>query len=323
MDDDSSLLHVDGLSVTFYPEESYRRFSPVRDVSFSVDRGEMLGMVGESGCGKSLTALSVPDLLPPEASSSGRMNFNGRIHEIGSDSLATLRGRKIGMIFQEPLSALNPVFSIGAQLDESLRYLRDLDPDDRHRESLRLLERVHLDRPEKRLAQYPHQLSGGQRQRVVIALALAGEPDLLIADEPTTALDVTIESRIMDLFTELSEGGLGVLLISHDLSLVANVTDRLTVMYSGYTVETAPSERILSNPQHPYTRGLMASAKDLAVGNSKRLPVIPGEVPDPQDRPPGCPFHPRCSEKEDRCESDFPDVFEPYEGNRTACWARE
>jgi peptide/nickel transport system ATP-binding protein len=280
-------------------------------------------MVGESGCGKSLTALSVPNLLPKEATSSGQVSFKGRNYSSSSEELSELRGRNIGMIFQEPLSALNPVFSVGDQLDETLRYLRDLDQQERRKESINLLERVHLDRPEKRLDQYPHQLSGGQRQRVVIALALAGEPDVLIADEPTTALDVTIESRIMDLFKELSRDGLGILLISHDLSLVAHVTDRLTVMYSGYTVETAPSGIILDHPQHPYTQGLIASAKDLTSGHSDRLPVIPGEVPDPQDRPSGCPFHPRCPEKEPRCESTYPEVFEPVQNNKTACWARE
>jgi oligopeptide/dipeptide ABC transporter ATP-binding protein len=321
--DDSTLLRVEDLSVTFYPQEPDRRFSPVKDVAFELSRGEMLGMVGESGCGKSLTALSVPNLLPKEATSTGQVTFNDRTYSSGAEELSELRGCNIGMIFQEPLSALNPVFSIGDQLDETLRYLRDLKQSERRRESIQLLERVHLDRPEKRLDQYPHQLSGGQRQRVVIALALAGQPDVLIADEPTTALDVTIESRIMDLFEELSQDGLGILLISHDLSLVADVTDHLTVMYSGYTVETAPSEMILERPQHPYTQGLITSAKDLTTGRSDRLPVIPGEVPDPQDRPSGCPFHPRCAEKENRCESSFPDVFEPISDNKTACWARE
>ncbi|MFB6347682.1 MAG: ABC transporter ATP-binding protein [bacterium] len=319
----SPLLSVQNLNVTFYPQEPDRRFRPVVDVNFSISKGEMLGMVGESGCGKSLSALSVPNLLPAEASGKGNVSFAGRDYAIGSDALNGLRGHKIGMIFQEPLSALNPVFSVGYQLDETLEHLRDLDADERREESLRLLERVQLDRPEKRLDQYPHQLSGGQRQRVVIALALAGDPDLLIADEPTTALDVTIESRIMELFLELKNDGLGILLISHDLPLVAQVTDRTTVMYSGYTVETAPSKDLLREPQHPYTQGLMSSSTELVSGESERLSVIEGEVPDPTDRPSGCPFHPRCSEKESRCEDRFPEVFEPVENNETACWARE
>lgn len=317
------LLSVENLSVTFYPEEPHRRFSPVKDVSFEIRDGEMLGMVGESGCGKSLSALSIPNLLPAASSGLGTIVFRGREYEVGSESLKTLRGRKIGMIFQEPLSALNPVFTVGYQLDETLEHLRDMTEQQRREESIRLLERVQLDRPEKRLEQYPHQLSGGQRQRVVIALALAGDPDLLIADEPTTALDVTIESKIIDLFNELKETGLGILLISHDLPLVAQVTDRTSVMYSGYTVETAPSTDLLENPQHPYTQGLIGSASELVEGTVDRLSVIEGEVPDPQHRPPGCPFHPRCPEKEARCDEEFPDVFEPVDANKTACWARE
>lgn len=317
------LLSVEDLNVTFYPEEPRRRFSPVEDVSFDIRDGEMLGMVGESGCGKSLSALSILNLLPAEASGRGTIAVRDREYRVGSEELNFLRGRRIGMIFQEPLSALNPVFSIGYQLDETLENLRDLDESERRQESIELLERVQLDRPEKRLEQYPHQLSGGQRQRVVIALALAGDPDLLIADEPTTALDVTIESKIMDLFNDLKEDGLGVLLISHDLPLVAQVTDRTTVMYSGYTVETGRSDDILGDPQHPYTQGLIASSRELVEGSTKRLSVIEGEVPDPGDRPSGCPFHPRCPEKEPRCEDRFPDVFEPESDHLTACWARE
>lgn len=320
---DNSLLAVEELSVTFYPRDPHRRFSPVKDVAFEIAEGEMLGMVGESGCGKSLSSRAVPNLLPAAATGSGTIQFRDRRYSVGSEELRALRGHRIGMISQEPQSALNPVFSVGYQLDETLEQLRDLSESERRRESVQLLERVQLDRPEKRLEQYPHQLSGGQRQRIMIALALAGEPDVLIADEPTTALDVTIESRIMDLFCDLKNDGLGILLISHDLPLVAQVTDRTSVMYSGYTVETAPSDSLLENPQHPYTQGLIASSTELVEGTVDRLSVIDGEVPDPADRPTGCPFHPRCSEVEDRCKSNFPDEFHPAPDNTTACWARE
>lgn len=311
------------IGVTFYPAEPDRRFDAVKDVNFEVGDGEVLGIVGESGCGKSLSARTIPNLLPPEASPNGTIRFDNREYRAGDEKLNELRGREVGMIFQEPQSALNPVFSIGEQLDETLRYLRDFSARERRDESIRLLERVQLDRPEKRLEQYPHQLSGGQRQRVVIALALAGEPSLLIADEPTTALDVTIESKIIDLFEELKEDGLSVLLISHDLPLVAGVADRVSVMYSGFTVESANADTILKKPQHPYTQGLIASSGELVEGSSERLPVINGEVPDPSDRPEGCPFHPRCPEKETRCEDEFPDNFHPISNNETACWARE
>jgi peptide/nickel transport system ATP-binding protein len=318
-----SLLKVRDVSVTFYPGDPERRFRPVVEVFFEVRSGEILGLVGESGCGKSLSALTIPNLLPEEARGDGRITINGDEHEAGSDSLSTLRGNDIGYISQEPQSALNPVFSVGYHLNETLKQLRELDEQGRYEESVRLLERVQLDRPEKRLEQYPHELSGGQRQRVVIALALAGEPDLLIADEPTTALDVTIESKIMDLFEKLKDDGLGILLITHDLPLVATVADRITVMYSGYTVETTSAQNILDSPQHPYSEGLIASSTELAEGGVDRLSVIPGEVPDPKQRPGGCPFHPRCSEKEPRCEKEFPDFFEPIPDNHTACWARE
>lgn len=320
----SNLLTVDNLAIEFYPGRPDRRFHAVKDASFEIDTGELLGMVGESGCGKSVTALSMMGLLPDYAEATGRLTLDGEEYPFGSDKLADLRGRRTGMIFQEPMTALNPVFSVGDQMAETLRELKGWDTRDRIRQrSIELLERVHLDRAEERLNQYPHELSGGQRQRVMIALSLAGDPDLLIADEPTTALDVTLEAGIMDLFRELAEGGLGVLLISHDLALIGEVADRMTVMYSGYTVEWGLANAIMDRPQHPYTQGLVKSSTALSDRNRDRLPVIRGEVPSPSDRPSGCPFHPRCDEKEDRCEREFPDVVEPAESIRTACWARE
>jgi peptide/nickel transport system ATP-binding protein len=320
----SNVLEVSDLSVEFYPGDSQRQFEAVCDASLSIGTGELLGVVGESGCGKSVTALSLMGLLPAHARASGEMKINGETYTPNSEELSTRRGRTMGMIFQEPMSALNPVFSVGQQLAETLEELRDIEGSDRIRdESVRLLRRVQLDRPKERLEQYPHELSGGQRQRVMIALALAGKPDLLIADEPTTALDVTLEAGIMDLFQDLADDGLGVLLISHDLALVGSIADRMTVMYSGYTVETGPASAIMDQPQHPYTQGLVASSTALTSRERDRLPVISGEVPSPDNRPSGCPFHPRCDEKEDRCEREFPEVFQPVEDVETACWARE
>lgn len=318
------LLDVNRLAIEFYPQDPRRSFFAVKDVSFHVKQGEMVGMVGESGCGKSVTALSLLDLLPATARVSGTIRFQGTTYQGGDERLKNLRGRSVGMIFQEPMTALNPVYSVGEQLEETLLTLRDWREEERIRkESVRLLQRVHLDKPLQRMEEYPHQLSGGQRQRVMIALALAGRPDLLVADEPTTALDVTIEAGIMDLFQELVRDGLGVLMISHDLSLVGDVSDHIVVMYSGFTVERGPAETLINQPQHPYTQGLMASSQALFDRSRSNLPVIEGEVPEPENRPSGCPFHPRCPEREDRCDQEFPPYYHPINGIETACWARE
>ncbi len=317
------ILNVRNLSVEFY-QGSTRAFHAVVDANVSVGSGEMVGMVGESGCGKTLSALALLGLTPPAARCGGTIEYRSNAFQADSRALKKLRGRQIGMIFQEPMTALNPVFSLDRQFREALRYLRGIhDRRKAHTVSVELLDRVGLERPERRLAQFPHQLSGGQRQRAMIALALAGEPDILVADEPTTALDATLERRIMDLFRELANEGLGILMISHDLPLVAEVSDRIVVMYSGYTVETGPAIRLTETPQHPYTRGLLASASAIFSRERGRLPVIPGEVPSPEHRPSGCPFHPRCPEREARCDRDFPPDFEPVSGLRTACWARE
>ncbi|MFB6344467.1 MAG: ABC transporter ATP-binding protein, partial [bacterium] len=317
-------LRAEGIRVTFYPHLPDRTFQAVCNADVQISQGEILGMVGESGCGKSLTALSMLNLQPNTARAEGTIEYGGRDYEAGGDELSGLRGTKIGMIFQEPMTALNPVYSVGWQLAEALYFTKGIeDKQQQRRRSIELLETVQLDRAEDRLDSYPHQLSGGQRQRVMIALALAGEPDYLVADEPTTALDATLEKGIMDLFQELArDRGLGVLLITHDLALVGRVSDRITVMYSGYTVENGPSETIMESPQHPYTQGLVASSTAIQ-SNTDRLPVIPGDVPDPEERPEGCPFHPRCEEKEPRCETDYPETFRPIERVTTDCWARE
>ncbi len=315
------ILEVRNLSVEFYPG-STRAFHAVVDANFEIEAGKMVSVVGESGCGKTLSALALVGLTPPAARCRGTIVHRSRSFEASSSALARLRGRDVGMVFQEPMTALNPLFSLDRQFREVLRYLRGVEDRKEARDiSTELLDRVGLDRPERRVNQFPHQLSGGQRQRAMIALALAGEPSLLIADEPTTALDATLERRVMELFRKLADEGLGVLMISHDLPLVADVSDRVVVMYSGYTVENGPAHQLVDAPQHPYTRGLVASASAIVLGDTPRLPVIPGEVPSPDRRPGGCPFHPRCPEKLDRCESEFPPESEPVAGVRTACWA--
>jgi len=320
----SDVLQVDDLSVEFYAGDDSRAFHAVKNARFSIESGNILGMVGESGCGKSVTSLALLDLLPESARVGGTIRYQNREFEGGDPGLSGLRGRSIGMIFQEPMTALNPVFSIGNQLEEVFGELRGWEDSKRiRRRSVELLRKVQLDRPEDRLRSYPHQLSGGQRQRVMIALSLAGDPDILIADEPTTALDVTLEAQIMKLFRDLADEGLGVLLISHDLALVGDVADNITVMYSGYNVEWGAAEAVIDTPQHPYTQGLVASSTALSDRGRDQLPVIPGEVPSPQNRPSGCPFHPRCHEKEARCEREFPDLFQPTETITSACWARE
>jgi len=315
------LLEVRKLAVEFYPGATDRFFRAVVDASFEIAEGEILGLVGESGCGKSATALALLDLLPETARPAGEFLFGEQKYIFEEKKQKNLRGNQVGLIFQEPLTALNPLYSVGAQMYETLTYLRGIkDKDVLRSESVELLGRVHLDNPSEKLESYPHQLSGGQRQRVMIALALAGDPRLLIADEPTTALDASLQRGIMELFSELAASGLGVLLISHDLDLVAEVADSIAVMYSGYTVETGTTKNIIKNPLHPYTRGLLESSRAV-FSRQARLPVIKGEVPDPACRPPGCPFSPRCPEAFSGCSKDFPHR-KIIEKRQIACWAR-
>lgn len=318
----TALLEVQDLGVQFYPGQSDRSFRALCSVNFTVDRAEILGLVGESGCGKSLTARSVLDLLPDSAVSTGEMVFDGRKYHFGRSNRKELRGRRVGLIFQEPMSALNPVFTVGSQLKETLRCLHRVeDEPDLSQKSLELLRRVHLQNAEKKLKKYPHQLSGGQLQRVMIALALAGNPDLLIADEPATALDAPLRREIIELLGELAGGGLSVLLITHNLALVKEICDRCVVMYSGYTVENCRLRGNQISAEHPYTQGLQRTANAVHKGVRSRLPVIEGEVPEPADRPSGCPFHPRCSEEIAPCSQRFPETVEAAAG-RVACWAR-
>ena len=285
-----------------------RGIEPVlRRVSFEVRRGEIFGLVGESGCGKSLTALSLMGLLPAQ----GRI-LGGAIHLAGVAELSTLdektrrrlRGRRMAMIFQEPAGALNPVLSIGFQIVEVLRLHRGLRRRAARAEAIELLRRVAMPDPEERLGAYPHQLSGGQQQRAMIAMALAGNPDLLIADEPTTALDVTVQAQVLELLLDLRRDlGLSVLLITHDLGVVAETADRVGVMYAGEMVELAPVRDLFERPAHPYTRALLSALPRLAGGVPKG---IPGRPPEPADRPMGCAFAPRCAEVLATCHETVP-----------------
>lgn len=280
----------------------------LRGVSFTMARGDTVGLIGESGCGKSITALALMGLLPEGAQVAGSMRLAGReLVGLPERDWCALRGDRIGMVFQEPMTALNPLHTVGRQIGESLRLHRGLSRGAARAEALRLLERVQLPEAARRLDAYPHELSGGQRQRVVIAIALACGPDLLIADEPTTALDVTIQREVLDLIAELvREDGMGLLLISHDLGVMAERVQRLLVMYGGSVVEDGPTAAVFARRAHPYTRGLFAARPRLGLARGTRLATIPGRVPELADLPAGCPFAGRCAHVVPACEAALP-----------------
>ncbi len=293
----------------------------IEGVTLDIREGEMVGLVGESGSGKSVTALSVMRLLaePPMRIAEGSIRFAGReLTELGEDGLRRLRGEEIAMIFQEPMTSLNPVFTVGQQIREMILLHRDVGRKEADERAGELLGRVGIPSPETALLRYPHQLSGGQRQRVMIAIALACGPRLLIADEPTTALDVTVQAQILDLIDRLRrEAGMAVLLITHDLGVVSQHCDRVAVMYLGRIVEVAEAGELFASPRHRYTEALMKTVPS-ANEPGARLPAIGGTVPEPASRPPGCAFHPRCHAATERCSREAP----PLEGgeHRTACW---
>ena len=289
------LLEVADLQVTLPTAQG--RQAALRGVSFALDRGETLGLVGESGCGKSLTALALMGLLPEGAQVQGSIRFQGQeLTTLDDAAYGRLRGDRLGMVFQEPMTALNPVHTIGHQIGESLRLHRGLDRAAARAEALRLLERVRLPQARARLDAWPHQLSGGQRQRVVIAIALACAPDLLIADEPTTALDATVQREVLDLLDELRrDGGMALLLISHNLDVMAAHVRRLAVMYGGRIVEHGPTEAVFARRAHPYTRGLFAARPQVGLSRGTRLATIPGRVPALHEMPSGCAFADRCA----------------------------
>jgi peptide/nickel transport system ATP-binding protein len=299
---------------------SFHGLPALRGIDLDVAPGEAVGLVGESGCGKSVTWLAALGLLPRTASIAGRVTLAGRdILGAPASELDRVRGGRIAMIFQDPASALNPVKRVGLQVAEALRLHRGLEGAAAEAEVLRLFEQVGIPDVRRRVHIYPHEMSGGQNQRVMIAMALAGQPELLVADEPTTALDATIQAQILDLLRRLQqETGMALVLISHDLGVVAEMCRRVCVMYAGRIVEQAPSAALFAAPRHPYTRGLLAALPDM-VGPKRRLAAIPGGVPEPWNMPPGCAFAPRCGRATAQCDGGVPGFVPVGHGHDAAC----
>ena len=317
------LLEVTHLRVTLNTARG--PVDALRGVSFTLERGQTLGLIGESGCGKSLTALALMGLLPDGAGVSGSIRFDGQeLTTLRERELCKLRGDRLAMVFQEPMTALNPLHTVGRQVAESLRLHKSMSREQARAEALRLLDRVQLPQAATRLDAYPHQLSGGQRQRVVIAMALACGPDLLIADEPTTALDVTLQREVLDLIAELvREDGMGLVLISHDLDVMADRVAHLVVMYGGTVVESGPTAAVFDRLEHPYSRGLFGARPRLGLGMSTgrggRLATIPGRVPALADLPAGCPFAERCPRVVADCRGAPPPPVVVGPGHMVSC----
>ena len=320
------IIKVRDLQTYFYTPEGVSK--AVDGISYQIDRGEVVGLVGESGCGKSVSALSLLRLIqsPPGKIIGGRVDFEGRnLLEIDQNEMKTIRGNKISMIFQEPMSSLNPIFNIGNQISESFRAHIDIDKKEALVRSAAMLDMVGIPSPEKRLYEYPHQMSGGMCQRILIAMALACNPDLLIADEPTTALDVTIQAQILKLMLRLrGEANMAILLITHDLGVIAETAEKVIVMYCGQIVETADVRELFKRPAHPYTSGLLDSVSTMGKNprkrNSKlRLQEIPGIVPGLAELPLGCRFQPRCSHAIHDCENEVPELQEIAPGHYCRC----
>jgi oligopeptide/dipeptide ABC transporter ATP-binding protein len=317
------LLEIKNLSVEF--PAAPKPLPAVRDVGFELARGEVLGLVGESGSGKSVTSLAIMRLLPPQATIAGEIRFaaNGRapvnLLSLSTDQMRSLRGSGISMIFQEPMTALNPVMRVGEQVAEAVRAHGSGSKKDAWDRAVEALREVALPDPERRANDYPHQLSGGMRQRVMIAMAIVNHPQLLIADEPTTALDVTIQAQILDLLASLRDKfGLTMLFISHDLAVISKIADRVAVMYAGTLVEIGPRDDIFRNPSHPYTRGLLEAVPTLKTDRQHPLQTIDGTVPPLRELPPGCPFEPRCDLRVPECARALPPLTEINPGH----WAR-
>jgi oligopeptide/dipeptide ABC transporter ATP-binding protein len=319
--DASSLLELRDVRVFFHLEDGVAR--AVDGVSYSVDQGGTLGVVGESGCGKSVTALSILKLVPaPGRVESGEILFRGdNLLEYSEDQMRRLRGNRIGMIFQEPMTALNPVYPVGDQIAESFRLHRGMSRREAALEAVGMLEKVRIPSAAARAREYPHQLSGGMRQRVMIAMALACEPELLIADEPTTALDVTVQAQILELIAEMQQKtGAAVVIITHDLGVVAETTRDVAVMYAGKIVEAGPTESVFSTPAHPYTQGLMRSLPRIGdIRKGRKLTPITGMVPNPSNWPEGCRFHPRCPHVREECRRGVPPLVALDRDHYSAC----
>jgi peptide/nickel transport system ATP-binding protein len=316
---DTPLIEVKDLAVQL--NTSRGAAQAVRKVSFSLRRGETLGLVGESGCGKSVTALALMGLLPESAVVSGSIRLDGsELVGMSEADYCSLRGNRISMIFQEPMTALNPMHTVGRQVAEPLRRHKDLSAAQARKETIALLDRVGLPDAAKRVDAYPHQFSGGQRQRITIAMALACQPDVLIADEPTTALDVTIQGQILDLIADLvAERGMAMILISHDLGVIAENVQRMMVMYGGTVVESGPAAEVFARMGHPYTQGLFRARARLGARKGTRLKTIAGTVPELADLPAGCAFADRCAIVEGRCRAALPAAVEVGEGHQVRC----
>ncbi|WP_338667203.1 ABC transporter ATP-binding protein [Pseudodesulfovibrio methanolicus] len=317
------LIDIKNLRVDF--ELRSGRVRAVRDVSLVINKGERLGIVGESGAGKSVLGFSLINLISkPGRITGGQILFDGRdLTKLNDDQMRHIRGNEISMIFQDPMMTLNPVLTIGTQMKETI--LAHMKVSDREAEAICLdkLRKVYIPSPEKRLKQYPHEFSGGMRQRIVIAISLLTNPKLIIADEPTTALDVTIQAEIMDLLLELCEKeNMGLILITHDLAVVSEVTQRIAVLYAGKVVELGAADQLISNPQHPYTKGLIQALPQMA-GGERRLNQIPGMMPSLLNMPKGCPFEPRCTVCMDRCKTEIPKLHELENGTQVACFMSE
>jgi oligopeptide transport system ATP-binding protein len=316
------LLDVKNLKTQFFTQDGVVR--AVDDVTFHINPGETLGIVGESGSGKSITAMSIMRLIPtpPGRIVNGSVNFEGEdVLTMSDEEMRSVRGNKIAMIFQDPMTSLNPVLNINRQIGETLELHLGMSKSQSRQRAIELLAMVGIPNAEQRVDQYPHQFSGGMRQRVMIAMALSCNPKLLIADEPTTALDVTIQAQILDLMRSLQiEHNTALMLITHDLGVVAGMTDRVNVMYAGHIVETAETEELFANPRHPYTVGLLNSIPRLDAADKTKLDPIRGMPPDLIDLPDMCPFLPRCDYAREKCEQQNPPLLDVNADHRSACW---
>lgn len=325
MNNHSHLLQVRGLKTYFFTFEGVAK--AVDNIFIHLDKGETLGLVGESGCGKSVTALSIMRLIPepPGRIVSGKILFDDvKLLDLTMKQMRKIRGNRISMIFQEPMTSLNPVFTIGDQISEMFVLHEKLSKRESWEKSIEMLRKVQIPAAEKRVHEYPHQLSGGMRQRAMIAMALSCNPEILIADEPTTALDVTIQAQIIDLMMHLKDDfDASIMLITHDLGVIAEIAQRVVVMYAGKVVEEGQTEAIFESPKHPYTRGLLKSIPKLGERSRygrQRLKEIPGIVPSLYELPPGCSFYPRCPESMAMCQGSVPELVDIGNAHRVRCW---
>ncbi len=318
------LVELKNLKTFFYTSEG--TVKAVDDVSFNIEKGKVLGVVGESGCGKSVTSLSVMGLVPKPAGvvRGGEIIYKNKdLLKLSNDEMRKIRGKEIAMIFQEPMTSLNPVFTVGMQIAEMLKLHTDMKNHEINKRVLELIDLVGIPTPEKVVKEYPHQLSGGMRQRIMIAMALSCNPSLLIADEPTTALDVTVQAQVLELMKDLNKKfDTAIMLITHDLGVIAEMADNVVVMYAGKVVEEGSVMSIFHNPKHPYTIGLLKSRPDL-IGEEDKLSCIRGMVPSPYHMPEGCAFAPRCDSCMDICKTNMPQLKILENGNKVRCWLLE